>query len=93
MSAGGNRSLLTAVDDMSGMAAERPLQHKLNATEEFFASATKWKRQTERNVKTLHTYRGLEYADLDKRCHQEGIKRQKAVAYKSAQNGSNAWCA
>jgi transposase InsO family protein len=33
------------------------------------------------------TDRGLEYADLDKWCHQEGIKQHMTVAYKSAQIG------
>jgi hypothetical protein len=32
MSAGGNHYHLTAVDDMSGMAAVRPRRHKSNAT-------------------------------------------------------------
>ena len=86
-SAGGNRYILTAIDDMSGMAEVKPLKHKSNASSTLKTILTVWERKAELKLKQVRTDRGTEYNDLDAWCREQGVERQQSVAYTPQQNG------
>jgi transposase InsO family protein len=84
-SAGGKKYVLTAIDDFSGLAAIKALKHKSQATKQLKVILIAWERATDKLVKTVRTDRGIEYNVLE--CEDEGIRRDKSVAYTPQQNG------
>eukprot|EP00892_Ulva_mutabilis_P006540 jgi/Ulvmu1/4258/UM193_0007.1 len=86
-SAGGNKYVLTAIDDFSGMAAIKFLRHKSAAATQLKAILNVWERDTDLRVKKLRTDRGTEYNKIEEWCKSQGIRRDKSVAYTPQQNG------
>lgn len=86
-SAGGNAYLLTAIDDFSGFATIRPLEHKSQATTELKKILLMWECATDKKVKTIRSDRGGEYQELDTWCADHGVRREKSCSYTPQQNG------
>jgi transposase InsO family protein len=76
-----------SLDDLSGVAAVKPLKHKSEASAELKAICIRWERETDLKLKKLRTDRGPEYNAIDAWCAEQGIKRDKSAAYTAQQDG------
>jgi transposase InsO family protein len=86
-SAGGNKYILMAIDDFSGVAAVKPLKHKSEASAELKAICIRWERESDWKLKKLRNDRGPEYNAIDAWCAEHYNKLDKSVAYTAQQNG------
>lgn len=86
-SAGGNKYILTAIDDFSGKAVVKPLKHKSQVSVELKVILLAWERGTDLKVKKVCTDRGTEYNEFNAWCASRGINCDKSVAYTAQQNG------
>jgi transposase InsO family protein len=85
--AGGNKYVLTAIDDFSGKAAVKPLKHKSQVSAELKVILLAWEGETDLKLKKVCTDKSTEYNEFDAWCASQGIKRDKSVAYTVQQNG------
>jgi transposase InsO family protein len=89
VSHGGDRYMLTIIDDYSCRVWPYFLKHKSYAFESFKAWKVMVEKQTERKLKVLRTNDGMEFcsADFNSFCKKECIVRHHTVSHMPQQNG------
>ena len=81
ISRGGNRYILTIIDDCSRRVRVYLLKHKNEALDRFKTWKNLIENQTSKRINCLRTYNGLEYCNekFDDYCKIHGIVRHKIV--------------
>lgn len=83
----GHHYFLTVVDEFSRHTAVIPIRTKGEASDELMDYVTRFERQTERKVKSVHSDGGSEFTKAFKSLNRQGVSTSRTTPYTPQSNG------